>query len=115
MTVTRIDKSHRMSQGVRHGDTIYLAGQVADNPVPDAKAQTEDILKKIEGLLGRLGSGKDKLLSTTIYLSDIRNFEAMNSAWDAWVDQENPPARATVQANLAATKFLVEIMVIATA
>ena len=113
MTITRVDKSQRMSQGVRHGDTIYLAGQVADSPVPDAKAQTEDILKKIDGLLGRLGSGKDKLLSTTIYLSDMRYFEAMNSAWDAWVDQENPPARATVQANLATTKYWVEIMVTA--
>ena len=113
MATTRIEKTKRMSQGVSHGDLIFLAGQVADNPVPDAKAQTEDILRKIDALLGKLGSGKQNLLSTTIYLADIRSFEAMNSAWDVWVDTENPPARATVEARLAHPKYLVEIMVTA--
>ena len=110
---TRIHKNKRMSQGVQHGDLIFLAGQVADDPVPDAKAQTEAILTKIDGLLGELGSSKSKLLSTTIYLSDMRYFEQMNSAWDAWVDGENPPARATVEARLATPKYWVEIMVTA--
>ena len=111
----RIHKNQRMSQGVQHGGMIFLAGQVADDPVPDAKAQTEAILAKIDGLLGELGSDKSKLLSTTIYLADIRHFQEMNSAWDAWVDAENPPARATVEARLATPKYWVEIMVTAAA
>lgn len=110
---TRIQKSKRMSQGVEHNGLIFLAGQVADDPKPDAAAQTEDILRKIDGLLGELGSDKSRLLSATIYLADIRHYEAMNGVWDAWVDPDNPPARATVQATLANPKFWVEIMVTA--
>ena len=115
MSITRIEKSARMSQGVRRGDMVYLAGQVANDPVADVGAQTADVLAKIDALLSQLGSGKDRLLSATIYLSDIRNFAGMNDVWDGWVDGENPPARATVEANLAATKYLVEIVVIAAA
>ena len=72
-----------------------------------------DVLKKIDGLLAKLGSNKSCLLSATIYLSDIRHFDAMNAAWDAWVDKANAPARATVQALLATPQYLVEIMVTA--
>ena len=115
MTVTRIEKSKRMSQGVRHGDTIYLAGQVAGNPLPDVKAQTADVLTKIDGLLAQLGSSKASLLSATIFLPDIRHFQAMNEVWDSWIDPENPPVRACVEANLAATQYMVEICVIAAA
>jgi enamine deaminase RidA (YjgF/YER057c/UK114 family) len=113
MPATRIDNNKRLSQGVAYSDLIFLAGQVADKPVPDAKAQTQDILKKIDSLLARLGSSKKNLLSTTVFLADIRHFEAMNAAWDAWVDKANCPARATVEAPLARPEYLVEIMVTA--
>src|SRR5262249_45294557 len=43
----------------------------------------------------------------------IGTFSEMNAVWDAWVDKSNPPARATVEARLAAPKYLVEIVVIA--
>jgi enamine deaminase RidA (YjgF/YER057c/UK114 family) len=113
MAVTRIEPGKRMSACVIHGDTVYLAGQVADNPKGDVKAQTEDVLRKIDALLAKAGSGKSQLLSATVYLADIRNFGAMNAAWDAWVDAANAPARATVEARLAAPEYLVEIAVIA--
>ncbi|MGH7416346.1 MAG: RidA family protein, partial [Candidatus Rokuibacteriota bacterium] len=77
------------------------------------KAQTEAILKKIDDLLGQAGSSKANLLSTVIYLSDIRTFDEMNAVWDAWVSAGNTPARATVEARLANPKYLVEIMVTA--
>ena len=57
-----------------------------------------------------MGSDKSKLLSATIYLSNIALFNEMNVAWEAWVDKRNPPARATVEARLAAPQYLVEIM-----
>jgi enamine deaminase RidA (YjgF/YER057c/UK114 family) len=111
MSVKRINAGARMSGAVVNGNTVYLAGQVADGPT--VKAQTEAILKKIDDLLGQAGSSKANLLSTVIYLSDIRTFDEMNAVWDAWVSSGNTPARATVEARLANPKYLVEIMVTA--
>ena len=111
MSVKRLNAGPRMSGAVVNGNTVYLAGQVAEGP--NVKAQTEAILKKIDDLLGAAGSSKANLLSTVIYLSDIRTFDEMNAVWDAWVSPGNTPARATVEARLANPKYLVEIMVTA--
>jgi len=111
MSIKRIGAGPRMSQAVVHGDTVYLAGQVAQNPVPSVKKQTEQILKSIDKLLKEAGTNKSKILSANVWLSDIRTFDEMNAAWDAWVSKGNAPARATVEAKLAGTQFLVEIMV----
>jgi enamine deaminase RidA (YjgF/YER057c/UK114 family) len=111
MSVKRLNAGPRMSGAVVNGSTVYLAGQVAEGPT--VKAQTEAVLKKIDDLLAAAGSSKANLLSTTIYLADIRTFDEMNAVWDAWVSPGNTPARATVEARLANPKFLVEIMVTA--
>ena len=71
------------------------------------------MLASIDNVLAKLGSDKSKLLSATVYLSNIGNFAAMNEAWDAWVSPGNPPARATVEARLASPDILVEIVVTA--
>jgi enamine deaminase RidA (YjgF/YER057c/UK114 family) len=113
MTIRRLGGGPRMSQAVIHGTTVYLAGQVADDPVPSVAEQTRQILAKIDRLLIDAGTDKSKLLSANIWLSEIRNFEEMNSVWDSWVASGNAPARATVQAMLARPKNLVEIMVTA--
>jgi enamine deaminase RidA (YjgF/YER057c/UK114 family) len=112
MTVTRHQTGPRMSAAVIHNNTVYLAGQV-NGDEPTTKGQTEAILKKIDSLLAAAGSSKSKLLSATIYIVDMSKFNEMNAAWDAWVDPMNTPARATVEAKLASTKYLVEIMVVA--
>jgi enamine deaminase RidA (YjgF/YER057c/UK114 family) len=111
MSVKRHNAGPRMSAAVVHSSTVYLAGQVAEGPT--VKAQTEAVLKKIDDLLAAAGSSKANLLSTTIYLADIRTFDDMNAVWDAWVSPGNTPARATVEARLANPKYLVEIMVTA--
>jgi len=102
-----------MSQAVVHGDTVYLAGQVAGDPSAGTKGQTEQVLKKIEALLASAGSDKSKLLSATVWLANMGTYDEMNAAWDAWVDPANTPARATVEARLASPKYLVEIAVVA--
>jgi enamine deaminase RidA (YjgF/YER057c/UK114 family) len=112
MSVTRHSPGPRMSAAVVHGNTVYLAGQVSGDS-DTMKGQTEQVLKKIDGLLGSVGSSKSKLLSATIYITDMRLFNDMNAVWDAWVDPQNTPARATVQAQLANPKFQVEISVVA--
>jgi len=102
-----------MSGAVVHGDTVYLAGQVASDPSAGVKGQTEQVLKRIDDLLKSAGTDKSKLLSATVYLADIRGYDEMNAAWDAWVSAGNTPGRATVEARLASPKYLVEIVAIA--
>ncbi len=114
MTIDRKHTGPRMSQIVIHGDTVYLAGQVAsDAPGQPAGAQMSDILGRIDALLAEAGSDKTKILSATIWLSDIRDFSAINEVWDAWVVQGHTPARACVEAKLAMTKYTVEVGVVA--
>jgi enamine deaminase RidA (YjgF/YER057c/UK114 family) len=113
MTISRHNRGPRMSGAVVHGNTVYLAGQVARDGSTSVKGQTEQILKQIDELLRAAGSSKSNLLSATIYLASISTFDEMNAVWDAWVDPSNTPARATVEAKLASPKYLVEIMVTA--
>ena len=114
MTIERKQVGARMSQIVIHGDTVYLAGQVADGAAGGpAAGQMAEILKKIDGLLAEAGSDKSKILSATIWLADMRDFDGINEVWDAWVPEGNAPARACVEAKLAFTKFTVEVGVIA--
>jgi enamine deaminase RidA (YjgF/YER057c/UK114 family) len=111
MTIKRFDVGSRMSQAVVHGNTVYLAGQVAQNaPGGTVAEQTKDILNRIDALLGEAGSDKSKLLSANIWLSDIGGFAEMNAVWDAWVVPGSTPCRACVESKLASPKFSVEIM-----
>ena len=113
MAIKRLSPGKRLSGAVVHDSTVYLAGQVAADPSAGVKGQTEQILKKMDELLAAAGTDKSKLLSATIWISNMGNFAEMNEAWDAWVDPNNTPARATVEARLANPKLLVEIMSIA--
>ena len=113
MTITRFGTGDRMSQAVVHGDTVYLAGQVADDTSEGVAGQTAQILAKIDARLAEAGSDKSKLLSANLWISDMRFFNEMNKVWDAWVSPGNTPCRACVEATLAAPQYQVEIMVIA--
>jgi enamine deaminase RidA (YjgF/YER057c/UK114 family) len=111
--IQRLQSSARMSQAVVHGDTVYLAGQVAGNTNEGVAGQTRQVLAEIERLLAAAGSDKTRILTATIYLADITTFAEMNLVWDTWVAREHPPARATVEARLAAPAYKVEIQVVA--
>ena len=114
MTIQRFDVGPRMSQAVVHGDTVFLAGVVANKAAGESVAkQTQDVLSIIDGHLAKAGSDKSKLLTATIYLTDMNTFAEMNAVWDGWVSAGNTPARATVEAKLAAPRYNVEIMVTA--
>ncbi len=110
--ITRIQPGSRMSEAVIHGQTIYLAGQLGE-PGQDVAAQTATALAEIDALLAECGSDRSKILMAQIWLADIADFEEMNRAWDAWVDQAKPPARATCEARLFAPEYKVEIVVTA--
>lgn len=113
MSINRHEQSSILSQAVESGATVYLAGVVAKDLSRDVKGQTQEVLADIDRLLEKCGSHKSKLLSATIWVTDIRNRALMNEVWTAWVDAKNMPARACVEAKLADPRALVEIMVVA--
>ena len=113
MPLHRLQPHGRLSGAVIHGDTVYLAGQVADDPTQNTEGQTADVLRQIDALLAEAGTDKSHLLFCQVFLADIADIAAMNRAWDAWYDRANPPGRATVEAKLVDTKWRVEITGIA--
>jgi len=113
MTITRYQPGKRLAGAVKHNNTLYLSGQVANNATASVEEQTKDILGQIDGLLAEAGTDKSKLLMVNIYLPNMADFAAMNSAYDAWVDKANLPARATIEARLADPNLRVEISAIA--
>jgi len=115
MTIERRHVGKRLSELViNHASgTAYLAGQVAADPNADITGQTQQVLAQIDALLAEAGSDKTRILSATIYLPDMKDFPALNAVWESWVLPGQTPARATVQANLAAPGYKVEIQVVA--
>ncbi len=111
--IQRFDVGARMSEMSVYDGIAHLAGQVAEDASADVSGQTRQVLASIDALLARAGSDKTKILMAQIYLSDIRDFPAMNAVWDAWVAQGHCPPRATVQAPLAKPEWRVEIVVTA--
>ena len=112
MTIKRIQTGPRMSQAVIHNKTVYLAGQVAAGAT--VTIQTQEILAGIDALLAEAGTDKSRLLSATIWLTDMGTFAEMNAVWQTWVVPGSTPARATVVSpQLAASEFKIEIAVVA--
>jgi len=113
MDIQRFEKNPRAARAVVHGNIVYLAGMVADAPFLTIAEQTRQILDQMVQRLESVGSSKQQLLSVTIYLSDMRRFDELNGIWDPWLDAENPPARACVNAGLARPGFEVEMTAVA--
>src|ERR1700747_1219414 len=114
MAITRFDRTQppgpRMSRCVVRGDTVYLAGLTAGDTSQDIKGQTKQILDKIDGYLAQAGTNKSNQLSAHLWIKDMALFADMNSVWNAWVDPENPPARARVKGDLARAGFVLDTM-----
>jgi enamine deaminase RidA (YjgF/YER057c/UK114 family) len=115
MSIERLHVGPRMSQVVIHNKTVYLAGQVAENAHGKSVAeQTQEIVATIDSLLAEAKTDKSKLLSATIWLTDMATFGEMNTVWEKWVVPGATPARATVlSTKLAGSEYRIEISVIA--
>ncbi|MFB0926567.1 MAG: RidA family protein [Acidimicrobiales bacterium] len=114
MTISRSHISARASGIVVNHGTVYLSGQVAEDPAADVQEQTRSTLQRVDALLTEAGTDSSHLLSATIYLRDIDNhFALMNEVWNDWVPQGHAPARACVEAHMARSALLVEICVTA--
>ena len=111
--IVRYQKGFRMSQAVSHNGVVYIAGQVANNRKAGIGGQTSDVLAKIDELLSIAGTDRSKLLIINVFLASISDFEAMNTIYDAWIDPENPAARACIEARLADPDLRIEMTAIA--
>jgi enamine deaminase RidA (YjgF/YER057c/UK114 family) len=113
--ITRVNKNDRLSRAVVHAGTAYLSGITADDKSEDTLGQTKQILAKADALLLSLGTDKSRVLFAQVWLRDIGDFDAMNKAWMDWIDRDEPPARATVEAKFALPEIRVEIHFVAAA
>jgi enamine deaminase RidA (YjgF/YER057c/UK114 family) len=113
MPITRHEPSKILSNVVEANGFVFTAGVVAGDLKQDAKGQTGQILAEIDRLLKLCGTDKTKVVSATIWVSDIRLRETMNEAWNAWTGGQNLPGRACIEAKLADPRALVEIAVVA--
>jgi 2-iminobutanoate/2-iminopropanoate deaminase len=107
------------SQAIRAGDFVFVSGQLALQPdhaeiVGDSiEEQTEQVLTNLRAILEAAGSGLDRLVKTTVYLSDLGDFAGMNEVYARHVG-EVPPARATIEVSALPSGAKVEIEAVAT-
>jgi enamine deaminase RidA (YjgF/YER057c/UK114 family) len=113
MSIVRHEPSKIFSKVVEANGFVFTAGIVADDISQDIKGQTKQILTEIDRLLKITGTDKTKVVSASIWVTDIRSRDAMNESWNAWTGGQNLPGRACVEAKLADPRMLVEIAVIA--
>jgi enamine deaminase RidA (YjgF/YER057c/UK114 family) len=114
LKIERRQVGPRMSKIVVHGDTVYLAGLVAEKTRgKNVGEQTREILATIDKLLAEAGTDKSKILQATIWLQDVRTVDEMNAVWDGWVAPGETPARACIEARLQSPALALEIRVIA--
>ena len=113
MSIQHIDNTPAISEIVIHGDTVYLAGQVADDDSLDMAGQVAQVLNNIDRALERAGSARSKMLAVQVFIKNLEDFDTFNQAWTTWLAGSTPPTRATVQANMVNPNWLIEIVVTA--
>lgn len=109
----RIQPNHRRSRAVVVNGMVHIGGQFADDHSGDIGAQTRETLAKLDALLAECGSDRSHLVSVTIWLRDMADFDAMNAVYDAWIDPANPPTRCCGQVRMASDAMRIELTAIA--
>ena len=107
------------NQAVLTGNTLYISGQIAINPVNNKlvetgiQDETEQVMRNLKAVLEAAGMSFENVVKSSIFISDMNNFSEINSVYSKYFDEETAPARETVEvANLP--KFVnVEISMIA--
>ena len=106
------------SQAIRNGDLVFVSGQLGLKPRDTAisgsiQDQTEQIFQNLKAILEEAGSGLDRIVKTTVFLTDLGNFQEMNEVYARHVGEDRP-ARSTVEISALPSGALVEIEAIAT-
>jgi enamine deaminase RidA (YjgF/YER057c/UK114 family) len=113
MNIQRFGTTSRYSDIVVHQGTAWIV-EVPSTTDSDIGTQTREVLGSLERLLEQAGSGRDRILMATIYLTDLADYEGMNAVWDAWIPPGSAPSRACVQVlALAQPGWRIEIALVA--
>ncbi|MDC7998370.1 RidA family protein [Gilvibacter sediminis] len=95
------------SQAVMYGDLLYTSGQIAINPatgemvMDTIEKETRQVMENLKAVLSAADMGFENVIKTTIFLNDMQQFAAVNAVYGEYFDEQNAPARETVQvANL---------------
>ena len=108
------------SQAIRTGDFVFVSGQLALRPGDKElsggtiEEQTEQVFANLRAILEAAGSGLERLVKTTVYLTDLGDFAGMNEVYARHVG-EVPPARATIEVSALPSGAKVEIEAVAMA
>jgi 2-iminobutanoate/2-iminopropanoate deaminase len=105
------------SQAIKAGAYVFVSGQLGLVPGEtalggDVAEQTEQVFRNLAAILGEAGSGLDRLVKTTVFLTDLGDFQAMNDVYARHVG-ETPPARSTVEVSALPSGAVVEIEAVA--
>ncbi len=109
------------SQGVRTGNLVFTAGQIALDPVtqqvvgPGITEQTTRVLENLKAILEAAGSSLAQVVKATVFLKDFNDFAAMNAVYGAYLAPAGvaPPPRTTVEVSRLPKDVLVEIDLVA--
>ena len=99
------------SKAVAHNGLVYTVATAPNKSAP-LYEQTREALAAIDRNLAEAGSHKSRILTATVFITDMGRKPEMNRAWDEWVDRANPPRRACIGAVLDG-QDLVEILITA--
>lgn len=111
--IKRTNQTPIMHRFVEHNGAIYFGGVVADDVSQGMGGQTAQICQKLDKLLAEAGADRSKLLSATLYVTDMSKKAEMNEAWTAWIPASDLPARATVGVAELGKGVLIEVVVTA--
>ena len=111
--IIRTEPNKILAKAVEYNGFVYVQGCTAKDTSLDIRGQTKQVVDLIDQILETHGTDKTRLLQAQIWVKDIRDRDAMNEVWSAWLPKDGAPARACVEANMADPRLLVEIMVTA--
>ena len=127
MTLTKVIKTSNApepvgpyNQAIKAGNFIYCSGQIAIDPISNEinclgniEKETTQVLKNLLAVLNAGGAKVEDVIKTTIYLTDLKNFQTVNTIYSNFFDVETPPARACVEVSSLPKGVLIEIDCIA--
>lgn len=115
-----IDRRHiqsldgaRRAEITAHGTLIFSSGIQPESTEGGIKEQMTSALARVDALLAELGESQTSIFVMHVWLKDMRYFGAMNAVWNAWADEDDPPARTCVSGELYRPDLLVELVFIA--
>lgn len=113
--IQRIDQNQRRSRGIVYNGLAFFAGQTANNLDGDIRQQAREAFAKVDDMLAQVSSDKTRVLSVTIWLADMADYDGFNEIWDQWIVRGQSPARACAKVALHDPRVRVELVVTAAA